>query len=78
MGADAPRAALAVVQPRRLVELRVAVTSTRRIATGTVDAAAGAPAKIEAKVDWGRYRLEVSTSDGTGLVISSTVFNAGY
>ena len=42
-------------------------TSSRRIATGTVDAAAGTPAKIEAKVDWGRYRLEVSTTDGTGL-----------
>ncbi len=53
-------------------------TSTRRIATGTVDAAAGTPAKIEAKVDWGRYRLEVSTADGTGLIISSTVFSAGY
>ena len=46
-------------------------------ASGTVDAAAGAPAKIEARVDWGRYRLEVSDSDGSGL-ISSTVFNAGY
>ena len=53
-------------------------TSSRRIATGTVDAAAGTPAKIEAKVDWGRYRLEVSTTDGTGLIISSTVFSAGY
>ena len=54
-----------------------AVTHTRRMATGTADAAAGAPAKIEAKVDWGRYRLEVSTADGSGL-ISSVVFNAGY
>ena len=53
-------------------------TSTRRVATGTADAAPGAPAKIEAKVDWGRYRLEVSTSDGSGLVISSMVFSAGY
>jgi alpha-2-macroglobulin len=52
-------------------------TNTRRVATGTADAAAGTPAKIEAKVDWGRYRLEVSTGDGSGL-ISSTVFSAGY
>jgi alpha-2-macroglobulin len=53
-------------------------TTTRRVATGTADAASGAPAKIEAKVDWGRYRLEVSTPDSTGLVISSVVFSAGY
>ncbi len=51
------------------------ITSTRRVASGTVDAAPGAPGKIEARVDWGRYRLEVS--DATGL-ISSTLFNAGY
>lgn len=51
------------------------VTSTRRAASGTADAAPGAPARIEARLDWGRYRLEVS--DATGL-ISSTVFNAGY
>ena len=54
-----------------------AVTHSRRMATGTADAAASAPAKIEAKVDWGRYRLEVSTADGSGL-ISSVVFSAGY
>ena len=53
------------------------ITHSRRIATGTADAAAGAPAKIEANVDWGRYRLEVSTADGSGL-ISSVVFTAGY
>ena len=52
-----------------------AVTNTRRVATGTVDAAPGAPGKIEARLDWGRYRLEVS--DGAG-VASSVVFNAGY
>jgi alpha-2-macroglobulin len=53
------------------------VTNTRRIASGTADASPGAPAKIETKVDWGRYRLEVSTADGLGI-ISSVVFNAGY
>jgi uncharacterized protein YfaS (alpha-2-macroglobulin family) len=51
------------------------VTSTRRIASGTADAAPGAPARIEARLGWGRYRLEVS--DGTGLA-SSVVFDAGY
>ena len=53
------------------------VTHTRRVASGTVDATPDAPAKIEAKIDWGRYRLEVSASDGSGL-ISSVVFNGGY
>jgi uncharacterized protein YfaS (alpha-2-macroglobulin family) len=52
-----------------------ATTSTRRIAAGTVDAAPGAPGRIEARPEWGRYRLEVS--DGAGL-ISSVIFNAGY
>jgi len=51
------------------------VTGTRRVASGSVDAGPAAPAKIEARLDWGRYRLEVS--DGSGLV-SSVVFNAGY
>jgi uncharacterized protein YfaS (alpha-2-macroglobulin family) len=53
------------------------VTNTRRVAAGTADAAPDAPARIEAKVDWGRYRLEISASDGSGL-ISSVVFNAGF
>ena len=51
------------------------VTTTRRVAAATVDAAPGAPAKIEARLDWGRYRLEVSA--GSGLV-ASMVFNAGF
>src|SRR5581483_991235 len=53
------------------------VTHTRRIATGTADASAASPARIETNVDWGRYRLEVSTSDGSD-VMSSLVFTAGY
>ena len=69
---------LAVVQPRRLVELRGRRPSRARSPSGTVDATAdGAPAKIEAKVDWGRYRLEVSIADPDGPA-SSIVFNAGY
>jgi uncharacterized protein YfaS (alpha-2-macroglobulin family) len=51
------------------------ITSTRRVGSGTVDATPQTPARIEARVDWGRYRLEVSDAAG---VISSTVFNAGY
>ena len=51
------------------------VVNTRRVATGTANTAPGKPAAIEAKVDWGRYRLEVSSADG---LISSMVFNAGW
>ena len=56
-----------MVQPRRLVELRVRDAARAASPPAPADAAAGAPAKIEAKVDWGRYRLEVSTADGSGL-----------
>jgi uncharacterized protein YfaS (alpha-2-macroglobulin family) len=52
------------------------VTSTRRVESGSVDAAPGAPGRIEAsRLGWGRFRLEVS--DASGLV-SSVAFNAGY
>src|SRR5262249_35692192 len=53
------------------------VTTTRRIATGSVDAGPDAPAKITAPIAWGRYRLEVSASDGSG-VASSLVFTGGF
>jgi uncharacterized protein YfaS (alpha-2-macroglobulin family) len=52
-------------------------TQTRRMGAGSVDTSPIAPAKIEARLDWGRYRLELSASDGSGL-ISSVVFNSGY
>jgi uncharacterized protein YfaS (alpha-2-macroglobulin family) len=51
------------------------ITTTRRVASGTADSAPGIPARIESRVDWGRYRLEVSDANGA---ISSAVFNAGY
>ncbi|HWB45361.1 MAG TPA: alpha-2-macroglobulin [Hyphomicrobiaceae bacterium] len=53
------------------------ITTTRRIATGSVNALPDAPARIEARLRWGRYRLEVSTSDGSDLS-SSIIFNSGY
>ncbi|GBD50691.1 alpha-2-macroglobulin family protein [Methylopila sp. Yamaguchi] len=53
------------------------VTRTRRVADGTVDAAAAAPAKIEAKTAYGRYRLEVETPDPQGPATSVT-FDAGF
>jgi alpha-2-macroglobulin len=54
-----------------------AVTSTRRIATGTVDSADGKPARVSVATDWGRYRLEV-TSGQAGGARTTVVFNAGW
>jgi alpha-2-macroglobulin len=53
-------------------------TVTRRVSSGVVDVAKDQPGKINAKLDWGRYRLEVSSADGAGPVLSSVAFNAGY
>jgi alpha-2-macroglobulin len=47
------------------------VKRTRRVADGTVDVAPGKPGRISMPVTWGRYRLEVSSPDGT---IATTVF----
>ncbi len=55
-----------------------AVTLTRKIADGTLAATAdGAPAKIEARVDYGRYRLEVKSAEASGPS-ASVAFNAGW
>jgi alpha-2-macroglobulin len=48
---------------------------TRRVADGTINVAADTPARISAPVQWGRYRLEVSSSDGT---LTSVGFDAGF
>jgi alpha-2-macroglobulin len=53
------------------------VKSTKRVADGQIDIAAGQPARISVPVQWGRYRLEVSTSDRSGPV-SSVSFDAGW
>jgi alpha-2-macroglobulin len=53
------------------------VKSTKRVADGTLDAAADKPARISVPVEWGRYRLEVSTSDRNGP-ITSVGFDAGW
>jgi hypothetical protein len=54
-----------------------AITTARRVTGGTSDAASGSSARISANVDWGRYRIEVSSTDGaTGM--SSVTFNAGW
>ncbi len=53
-----------------------AVTFTRRVASGTAATTADLAAAIETKADWGRYRLEVSSADGTSS--SSIGFKAGW
>jgi alpha-2-macroglobulin len=54
-----------------------AVKVTRRVADGTFNVAADTPARISIPVQWGRYRLEVSTSDRNGPV-TSVGFDAGW
>ena len=51
------------------------VKSSKRIATGTVDIGADAPAKFSAPVAWGAHRLEVKTLDGEQ---TSFTFGVGW
>jgi alpha-2-macroglobulin len=53
-----------------------AVTLTRKVASGTAATSAELAGQIDAKADWGRYRLEVNSADGT--VSSSVAFRAGW
>ncbi len=53
------------------------VETTRRVADGTVDIGADVPAQVSAGVEWGEYRLEV-TSSGDDATSSSTSFYAGW
>jgi uncharacterized protein YfaS (alpha-2-macroglobulin family) len=53
-----------------------AVKVTKRIADGLVDVAADKPGRIALPVQWGRYRLEVSTGDRG--IITSVAFDAGW
>jgi len=52
-------------------------TLTRRVATGTLDAGTANVAKITAKVDYGRYRLDITSADKDGPA-ASYAFNAGW
>jgi uncharacterized protein YfaS (alpha-2-macroglobulin family) len=53
------------------------VKTTRRVADGTLDIAADKPGRISVPVQWGRYRLEVSTGERNGH-ITSIGFDAGW
>jgi uncharacterized protein YfaS (alpha-2-macroglobulin family) len=54
-----------------------AIKSTRRIADGLIDVAADKPGRISAPVQWGRYRLEVSSGDGNAPA-TTLAFTAGF
>jgi uncharacterized protein YfaS (alpha-2-macroglobulin family) len=51
------------------------VKSSKRIATGTIDIGADAPAKFSAPIGWGAHRLEVKTLDGEE---TSFTFDVGW
>ena len=53
------------------------VKRTERVANGTVDVAADKPARVSVPVNWGRYRLEISTGEANGPVTSLS-FDAGF
>ncbi|HEY2185188.1 MAG TPA: alpha-2-macroglobulin, partial [Xanthobacteraceae bacterium] len=53
------------------------VKTTKRVADGHIDVAAGKPGRISVPVQWGRYRLEVSSTDRNGPV-TSVGFDAGW
>ena len=53
------------------------VKITRRVANGTIDAAPGQPGHIEVPVTWGRYRLEVESSDPQGP-LTTYGFDSGW
>ena len=53
------------------------VESTRRVADGTIDLAADAPARIAAAVNWGSYRLDVA-APGLERAQTSVSFTVGW
>jgi len=52
------------------------ITTTSKVANGTVDTKADGPATVAAPVQWGSYLLEVTAADGS--TSSSYEFYAGY
>lgn len=56
-----------------------AVKTSTLVANGKLDVAAGEPARIEARVDWGEYKLTVtSDGDNASVIPVSTTFEAGW
>jgi alpha-2-macroglobulin len=53
------------------------VKTTKRVADGMIDTTPDKPARISLPVNFGRYRLEVSSGDGNGPV-TAVAFDAGF
>jgi uncharacterized protein YfaS (alpha-2-macroglobulin family) len=53
------------------------IKSTRRVADGKLDVTPDKPGRITAPVQWGRYRLEVSSADADGPT-TAIGFDAGW
>jgi alpha-2-macroglobulin len=53
------------------------VKTTKRVADGTIDTAPDKPARISLPLNFGRYRLEISTADPNGPA-TSVAFDAGF
>ncbi len=51
------------------------VKSSKRLASGTIDIGADAPAKFSARVGWGAHRLDIKTLDGQE---TSVTFDVGW
>ncbi|MBR2534496.1 MAG: alpha-2-macroglobulin family protein [Hyphomicrobium sp.] len=54
-----------------------AVTTKRKIGNGTLATLADAPAKLSQKLDWGRYRLDVTLAEPNAPA-SSYIFSSGW
>src|SRR5262249_36565370 len=53
------------------------IKQTKRVADGTLDVAANQPGRIAIAVTWGRYRLEVSSPDGS-TATTAVGFDSGF
>lgn len=54
-------------------------TVTRTVASGKIDTSSEQPVRVDAPVQWGRYRFEVQGSRASkGPLLSSVAFNAGW
>ncbi len=52
------------------------VSATKKLQQGTVKSEGGKPARISLPVEWGRYRIDVTS--GAGVPMTSVVFQSGW
>lgn len=53
------------------------ITTTSRVASGTLDVPSDGVARLAVPVDWGQYRLEIASDSGMPMA-TSVSFNAGW